>query len=113
MGNIPNNFQNCTIVVIPGQACGLHNRVSMSEPEQLNPLFCGGGLSQTRVLYCVPFSQVKVHCVQLAHVDQLSFTGETKKKKTREISFIKRNLFDLLFDVFNHGPNRYFATNCY
>ena len=94
--NIPNHFLNYTIAVILGQACGLHNRVSMSGPEQLNPLCCGRGLSQARVLYCVPFSQDRVHCVQFVHFDQLPFTEKTNKQTKKTISkhiyFIEHNI---------------------
>lgn len=59
-----------------GQGVRLQSRDSSFGPEQFNPLYAGGGLSHTRILYSFPGPQPAEHSDQSDQVDQFPLTGQ-------------------------------------
>lgn len=66
---------------LPEQVKSLHARFSVLGPGQGFPLLEGAGLSQRRVLNCLPPPQVLSHTVQLVHLDQLPSTWQEEEEE--------------------------------
>lgn len=70
--------------VLPWQEKSLHARFSSSGPGQGFPPLEGAGLSQRRLLDCLPPPQVLLHTVQSVHLDQPPSTWQVQKQEEKE-----------------------------